>query len=382
MAGVTTRATKGSPLSATEHDDNLETIINLHKSATEPSPTYACMLWADTATTLLKQRNTADSAWTTLGTLDTAGSFGGGSSDVVDDTTPQLGGNLDMQAHSIEGVDATEIAILDGATVTTAELNILDGVTSTTAELNTLDGITSTVTELNYTDGVTSAIQTQLDAKLSSVADNSVTLAKMAGGTDGNLITYDASGDPAYVTTGTSGQVLTSGGAGVAPTFETAAAGGGITEADQWRLTSSFTGTAAPISTNLSRVNTDGFGKLGTGMSQSSGVFTFPSTGVWEVTFASYFTSDTATSRFVRAKIFTTTDNSTYNEASNGAGHIPNIAGDQDDFSAISTFLFDVTSTTTHKVRFHIELTNSSITTMGDAASNLTYMTFIRLGDT
>ena len=34
------------------------------------------------------------------------------------------------------------------------------------------------------------------------IADNAVTLAKMAGGTDGNLITYDASGDPAYVLTG------------------------------------------------------------------------------------------------------------------------------------------------------------------------------------
>jgi len=64
-------------------------------------------------------------------------------------------------------------------------------------------------------------------ATSTEVADNSVTLAKMAGGTDGNLITYDASGDPAYVTTGTSGQVLTSGGTGVAPTFQTAAAGGG-----------------------------------------------------------------------------------------------------------------------------------------------------------
>ena len=59
----------------------------------------------------------------------------------------------------------------------------------------------------------------------SYITDNSVTLAKMAGGTDGNLITYDASGDPAYVTTGTSGQILTSGGAGVAPTFQTAAGG-------------------------------------------------------------------------------------------------------------------------------------------------------------
>ena len=58
------------------------------------------------------------------------------------------------------------------------------------------------------------------------IADNATTLAKMAHGTDGNLITYDASGDPAYVTTGTSGQILTSGGTGVAPTFQAAAAGG------------------------------------------------------------------------------------------------------------------------------------------------------------
>ena len=55
----------------------------------------------------------------------------------------------------------------------------------------------------------------------SMLADNAVTLAKMAGGTDGNLITYDASGDPAYVATGSSGQALTSNGAGAAPTFQT-----------------------------------------------------------------------------------------------------------------------------------------------------------------
>ena len=60
----------------------------------------------------------------------------------------------------------------------------------------------------------------------SYITDNSVTLAKMAHGTDGELITYDATGAPANVTTGTSGQVLTSGGVGVAPTFQTAAGGG------------------------------------------------------------------------------------------------------------------------------------------------------------
>ena len=58
------------------------------------------------------------------------------------------------------------------------------------------------------------------------IGDNAVTLAKMAGGTDGNLITYDASGDPAYVATGAATNVLTSNGAGAAPTFQAPAAGG------------------------------------------------------------------------------------------------------------------------------------------------------------
>jgi len=84
------------------------------------------------------------------------------------------------------------------------------------------------------TTGTTRTI-TMPDANvdLSSVGtpdDNSVTLAKMAHGTDGELITYDATGAPANVAVGTSGQVLTSGGAGVAPTFQTAA--GGATDID------------------------------------------------------------------------------------------------------------------------------------------------------
>lgn len=48
-------------------------------------------------------------------------------------------------------------------------------VTATAAELNLLDGVTATTAELNYVDGVTSNIQTQLDAKLSSVDLSSYT---------------------------------------------------------------------------------------------------------------------------------------------------------------------------------------------------------------
>ena len=73
-----------------------------------------------------------------------------------------------------------------------------------------------------------------------NIADNAVTLAKMAAGTDGNLISYDTNGDPVAVATGTATHVLTSNGAGAAPTFQ-AAAGGGAVDYSQTNTNSSTT---------------------------------------------------------------------------------------------------------------------------------------------
>ena len=53
-----------------------------------------------------------------------------------------------------------------------------------------------------------------------------VELKGLDDGTDGQIITYDASGNPVAVGPGTDGQVLTSTGAGSPPAFEDAAAGG------------------------------------------------------------------------------------------------------------------------------------------------------------
>ncbi len=50
-------------------------------------------------------------------------------------------------------------------------------------------------------------------------------LSMMADGTDGNIITYNASGAPAAVATGSSGQLLTSAGSGSPPTFTTVTSG-------------------------------------------------------------------------------------------------------------------------------------------------------------
>ena len=77
------------------------------------------------------------------------------------------------------------------------------------------------------------------------LADHAVSLAKIASGTDGELITWDASGNPAAVAAGTSGHFLKSQGAGSVPVF--AAAGGG-----GWEYVSVATGSGATKSfTNM-----------------------------------------------------------------------------------------------------------------------------------
>jgi len=104
------------------------------------------------------------------------------------------------------------------------------------------------------------------------IADNAITLAKMAHGTDGEIITYDSSGAPATVGVGTSGQVLTSNGAGSAPSMQSPAAAGADTSLSNLSATGenrvcqawvNFNGTGTPSirdSYNVSSITDRGQG--------------------------------------------------------------------------------------------------------------------------
>jgi len=116
--------------------------------------------------------------------------------------TVQFDGVLTMTHH------ATTLDLPGAANITTAAGDVAEFFATGT----------NTVQCVNYTRASGAAV---------ALADNSITLAKMAGGTDGQIITYDASGDPVAVGPGSDGEVLTSTGAGSPPAFE--AAGGGLT---------------------------------------------------------------------------------------------------------------------------------------------------------
>jgi len=154
----------------------------------------------------------------------------------------------------------------------------------------------------------------------------------------------------------------------------------GITMADQWRTTTVQTHNVDPVQ-SLERTDTDGFAQIGTGMSQASGIFTFPNTGIYHI-IANFGWYRNQNDRLIQGQIITTTDNSSYSTASTCYGHTVNGLGDFVFSSGSCTFIFDVTDTTTHKVKFGSFAQDSATTLNGDSDANRTHFTFIRLSNT
>ena len=157
----------------------------------------------------------------------------------------------------------------------------------------------------------------------------------------------------------------------------------GLTEADMWRITADFQGDADPVTSNWERIDRAGEGKLGTGLTQSSGVFSFPSTGWWQIVFQGnfHYSSD---NRYGSVTIQTTVDDGSnwLIIASSSDGFYDHSSGSHAYSSATCMTLFDVTSTSNCKARFSIGQEDNSAYTDGSSDVTYTGVSFIRLGDT
>jgi hypothetical protein len=153
----------------------------------------------------------------------------------------------------------------------------------------------------------------------------------------------------------------------------------GITEADQWRLTANVTLTnpAAFVTSNWERNDNSGYGGIGTGMTESSGVFSFPSTGIYLIQSNASFQQSGGTSDENALFTYSTINNSSYTQQTSNlsAG-----ATGTDHNNASSSFLFDVTDVSNCKVKFEQYGFNAIL--RGSSTQNRTHITFIRLGDT
>lgn len=158
----------------------------------------------------------------------------------------------------------------------------------------------------------------------------------------------------------------------------------GITESDSWRITSDLTatnGTSTDLTTNWERNDTTGYEKIGTGMSQSSGIFTFPSTGYWEIDFVALLYRNISNVRYAIYSIYTTTNNSTYVSASEAWGFmLGQTFGNTSYVTTNNKHLFKVTDTTLCKVKFNI-FGVDTFSVAGSSDKTYTGATFKRIGD-
>ena len=148
---------------------------------------------------------------------------------------------------------------------------------------------------------------------------------------------------------------------------------------DQWRITSTFATSSSYITSNWERTdNPAGTITLsGGGMTESSGVFTFPSTGIYLIlaTTRGYRSSNVS---YAGIQIEPTTNNSSYTNMADGFDSISNA---HYYFHASAQLIFDVSDTSTHKVKIRVAA-DGTTNFSGDSNVQMTGATFIRLGDT
>ena len=186
----------------------------------------------------------------------------------------------------------------------------------------------------------------------------------------GTSLTIGASGDTITIP---SGATITNSG--------TASGFGGITMQDMWRLTTNYSKSGsgtADLTTNWERADSYSYAQIGTGMTESSGIFTFPQTGIYHVSFKGNMYADGGARLYIGGIIYVTTNNSSYNNAADSydSAYTGSAYGN---FS--TEVILDVTSTSTHKVKFGTSTAGSTVFE-GDTNTNRTHGLFIRLGDT
>ena len=182
---------------------------------------------------------------------------------------------------------------------------------------------------------------------------------------------------------GSAGQYMKTDGSGNLA-FATLPAAGGITMIDQHRLTTSFQGTAEPLANNLERCD-DNYSSpalLGSQMTYSSGTWTFPATGMYEIsaTATAYINNDDNRENLFRLR--TTTNNGTnWEMAAQGLSNGYN-SGSNTWHSSHLTYYFDVTDVSTHKIQFWFSPNDSSTYYRGGTDQSWTYFLFKKLADT
>ena len=157
----------------------------------------------------------------------------------------------------------------------------------------------------------------------------------------------------------------------------------GITMYDKWVGASTTTGRQDPYTNWVRHSYTDVH--IATGMSHSSGIFTFPQTGIYLVRFNADAYNTSNYERVIECAIEYTTNNSSYNALQYSMGNVHNIGSYNIHSTVQVQAMFDVVNVSTHKVKFTVKAysNESSLKLQSyNDAGGFTYCDFTRVADT
>ncbi len=177
---------------------------------------------------------------------------------------------------------------------------------------------------------------------------------------------------------GNAGEVLTSNGAGSDPTFQAAAASA---YADMWRVDQHMYGNMSPITVGWEQADDPWYTALGSPMTESSGVFTFPATGVWKIDFTtSGFTWGTIDNSWQGYIQVTQNNGGSWDDAAYcDMGETYQASGGVD--SCSTSIIFNVTDVSDDKVRFTLWDLHSNTINQGNTDAQRTGVVFVWLGN-
>jgi len=164
-------------------------------------------------------------------------------------------------------------------------------------------------------------------------------------------------------------------------TMGTSATGFGlITHADQWRITADIT-TVGDITTNWEQVDTDSYSQIGTAMTESSGIFTFPTTGTWLITCQGLAEGTNGAITYAGVYIRVTTNAAGDNDYFNRAIGLCGLYTTGHYVNTKCSLIFNVTSTSNCKCVFYFSRPSEHVKLACGTNTNYNSATFIRLGD-
>ena len=153
----------------------------------------------------------------------------------------------------------------------------------------------------------------------------------------------------------------------------------GITQTDTWRLTTTTNeSTNDAITTNWEKSDDPLFGYIGNGLTESSGVFSFPETGLYYIHYSFCIQTNNDTSAGVVLQ--TTDNNSTF--ADRGEVFAGAVGASASNHTVSNANFLNVTDITNIKFKFKTVSFSTGTSIIGNSSENRSGFSILRIGDT